>query len=144
MGHKWRVDRDGYVVGNVFDVERRKSTRLALHRVVARAPSDVLVDHVFGRLLDCRRSVLRWAIHSDNSANRRADCTGRSSKYRGVTFHKKSGKWQAQCKHRDRNYYLGLFEFEADAAEAYNRKARELFRRFANVNRLPRERATAA
>ena len=138
MRHKWRLDQDGYVVGNVWSAQRQKSTRLALHRCVARAPAGVIVDHVFGSKLDCRRSALRHATPSENTANRRSPRTGRSSRYRGVTLHKQTGKWQAAAKYLNRNFYLGLFASEADAATAYNSKAWALWGRFAVLNRIPR------
>ena len=139
----WRLDQDGYVVANVFDVERRKSTRLALHRLIARAPSALLVDHIFGNKLDCRRCALRHATPSQNTANRRGARTGRSSKYKGVTLHG-CGRFQAQAKHGDKNFYLGLHVTQEAAAEAYNRKARELWGRFASLNRIPRLAGRAA
>lgn len=136
MRYPWRLDSDGYVIGYVFDRALGKSVRLALHRLVARTPTGVLCDHIFGRKTDCRRRALRHATHSQNTANRRDDRSGRSSKYRGVTRHRRSGKWQAQCKHANVNAYLGLFATEVDAARAYNAKARAVWGRFAHLNRV--------
>lgn len=141
LRHRWRLDRDGYVVASVYDVGRCKSTTLPLHRLVCRAPHGVLVDHVRGAKLDCRRNALRFATHSQNSANRRSARDGRSSRYRGVTLHR-TGRWQAQLKHADTNYYLGLFTTEHEAAAVYNKRARYVWGRFAVINRLPRTAAS--
>jgi AP2 domain len=43
-----------------------------------------------------------------------------SSRYTGVTWHKKAGKWQAAIYVTGKSRYLGLFESEKDAASAYN------------------------
>ena len=140
MRHKWRLDRDGYACTNVFDVKLRRSTRLALHRLVARAPGGILVDHVFANKLDCRRAALRHATGSENAANRRASRLGRSSRYRGVTLHRQSGRYQAQCEHAGIYHYLGLYDDQESAARAYNAKARQLWGKFANLNRIRRSR----
>ena len=143
MSRSWRLNAQGYVIVHVFDLVRKKSMLFSLHRMVARATDGVLVDHVRGNLLDCRRCALRWATASQNSANRRDDRTGRSSRFRGVTWHR-SGRWQAQLKHREVNRYLGLFKEEIQAALAYNQAARAIWGRFANLNRLPRSARRAA
>jgi hypothetical protein len=43
-----------------------------------------------------------------------------SSKYRGVTWCKKSTKWKAQIKYDGKLRHLGTFEDEENAANAYN------------------------
>jgi hypothetical protein len=43
-----------------------------------------------------------------------------SSKYRGVSWCKKSNKWKAQIKYDGKRQHLGVFENEENAANAYN------------------------
>ena len=136
LAHRWIVV-GGYPATWIWNGPAKKGTFLALHRMVTNAPAGVLVDHKRGNTLDARRSMLRFATPSQNSANRRASRRGRSAKHRGVTLHRQSGRWQAQAKHRDKNHYLGLYETQEEAAQAYNRKARELWGPFAVLNRLP-------
>ena len=137
MRHRWRLDQDGYVVTNVWNYDTKVATRLALHRLIAGAPAGVLVDHAKGNKLDCRRCALRRATHAENTANRRSRRIGRSSRYRGVTLHKQTGRWQAACKHHNRCHYLGLFDTQEEAALAYNHEAKAIWGRFANLNRVP-------
>ena len=144
MRHLWRLDRQGYPTTSVWNLDTLRSTALTLHRLIARAPRGVLVDHVRQNLLDCRRCALRWATHSENTANSRVRRRGRSSRYRGVTLHKQTGRWQAAAKHLDKNHYLGLFDTEEEAAIAYNRKAKAFWGRFAILNRVPRLERKAA
>jgi len=59
---------------------------------------------------------------------------GSRSRFKGVHYHKVSGKWQARCSFNGRNHSLGYFTDEADAARAYDRKVVELFAEFARVN----------
>lgn len=48
-----------------------------------------------------------------------------TSGIKGVSFHKKSGKWRAQIRYSSKNHYLGIYEKIEDAAEA--RRAAEQF-----------------
>ena len=79
---------------------------------------------------------MRIATHQQNAQNRRGN-VGTSSRFKGVCWHKKYGKWQASITHNGRNIYLGLFTDEIDAAMAYDAKARELFGDFACCNFAP-------
>ncbi len=49
-----------------------------------------------------------------------------SSKYKGVTYYKRTGKWMAEIKHNNKRYHLGTFKTDWAAALAYNTKAKEL------------------
>jgi hypothetical protein len=131
------LDTGGYPYCALWDVERERVARIPLHRFIARAPEGLLVDHRNRNRTDARRSNLRWATPSQNSANRtprRKRST--SSRFVGVTWHRQAGRWQAGIKHRDRFHHLGLFANEGDAARAYNRKSRELHGAFGWQNRI--------
>lgn len=136
LSRRWSLDKGGYPAWHYFDVKLGKSVMVYLHRLVARAPAGVLVDHKHGDKLDARRSQLRRATPSQNSANRRLRLATKSSRFKGVTRHP-CGRWQAQCKHRDVNRYLGLHATEEAAALAYNREASRHWGEFATLNRVP-------
>jgi hypothetical protein len=73
------------------------------------------VDHLNRNKLDCRRANLR-IVSTRLEQMQNVSPRGGSSRYRGVTWNKGKGKWQAQCMVNYRCHYLGLFEDELDAA----------------------------
>ncbi len=50
------------------------------------------------------------------------------SKYRGVTWKKKSSQWVAKIHFAGKTEHLGYFDDEAEAGRAYDKRARQLGR----------------
>lgn len=48
-----------------------------------------------------------------------------TSKFTGVSFHKKAGKWMAQINIKKKHNFLGYFKTEIEAAQAYNARLRQ-------------------
>lgn len=76
------------------------------------------IDHKNLLKSDNRYDNLRKATKSQNAINS-IRSVKTSSKYKGVTWNAKNRKWQAQIKISGRQYYLGIFVEETDAALAY-------------------------
>lgn len=120
--------RTSYAVG------KRGGRTICLHRMVLNAPDGSDVDHINGDGLDCRRSNLRCSTHQENCFNARKRSSPTSSQYKGVSWHRRSGKWSAQiCVHGSK-VHLGLYATEIDAAEAYDAAAVLHFGEFARLN----------
>ena len=87
------------------------------------------VDHKDSNRANNNVSNLRWATNSENSYNSpiRNDNT---SGIKGVTWSKKSNKWQVQITHKGKNYQLGFFTDKEEAVKARKSKANELFGEF--------------
>lgn len=90
------------------------------------------VDHKDGNGLNNRWSNIRVASVSLNAANAKMPSTNTSG-FKGVTFHKQVGRWQAQIKKNGQSIYLGLFDRPEDAHAAYVDKAKEIFGEFARI-----------
>lgn len=138
---KWTATVARYKDGSVRDVYafRRIGGRLSgknvrLHRFILGITSlDVDVDHKNHNGLDCTRANLRPCTRSQNSANSRVNPESLSG-FKGVTWHKRAGKWQVKIKVMQQQTYLGLFESPILAAQAYNEAARKKFGEFALLN----------
>lgn len=110
-----------------------------MHRLIwalAKRPDCQSIDHINRNRLDNRLDNLRAATHTQNGANKGLLPTNTSG-YKGVYWDEPHGFWRAQIRKRGKFYHLGYFEIPEDAAYAYNKKARQLYREFAVLNELP-------
>ena len=106
-----------------------------MHRLITNAPKGLMVDHINHNGLDNRRKNLRLCTVSQNNRNRRPITRpNKGSKYKGVTFDKKRNLFKAEIQHNKKKYFLGRFKSQIKAAQAYDKKARELFGEFAYLN----------
>lgn len=123
---KWHIQpacngREGYAV-----------TKIRMHRVIINAPHGAMVDHINGDSLDNRKCNLRLCTNAQNQQN--TEARGGSSRHKGVSFNKKSGKWLAGFLFEGRRYYCGLWDDEDDAARAVDKKRGEVCGTFASKN----------
>ena len=124
-------DTDGYARASILGV-RLSAHRVAWTIMTGEWPSE-LIDHINGIPHDNRWANLRAASPSQNARNV-LPRKGSSSGFLGVTFHSKTGKWQAQIKSDGKNKYLGVFQNEIDAARAYDSAALGIHGDFARLN----------
>lgn len=78
----------------------------------------LVVDHINENKEDNRVANLRIVSNRKNLSRRK----NTSSKYPGVHFNKKSRKWIASISIDNKQEYLGIFNNENKAMEAYNNK----------------------
>ena len=128
---KWYAMKNGNVFYAVRNITvNGKQIKILMH-------CDILggkgIDHIDHNGTNNQRYNLRFATQSENNMNQRKRANT-SSKFKGVTWDKKTGKWVAHIKINGKLKYLGLFKNEIDGAKAYNAKAIEHFGEFANIN----------
>lgn len=131
--YKWYLVRGKCDCTYVQGYKSGPEERVLMHRLIMGSPAKLHIDHRNKNGLDNRLSNLRVATPSQNLSNRKSHKNS-SSRFLGVTYHKKANKWVAHiCKH-GKYQYLGLFIEEREAALAYNMAAIEVHKEFANLN----------
>ena len=132
---KWHF-HSGYAIRTKYlggGRENQKSGMIQMHRLTLNAGNGQEVDHKDGDGLNNQRKNLRIATSSQNSQNckKRKTC---SSKYKGVCWDKKNRKWRARIYLDKKEFSLGRYNSEIEAAHVYDKAAQKLFGEFAYLN----------
>lgn len=112
---------------------------ILMHREIMCAPQGLDVDHINGNSLDNRKANLRLCTHRQNLRNMRKPSHARSSKYKGVCWSKRRGKFISYIHGAEGRIHLGYYPDEIDAAKAYNEAAIKYHGDFAMLNIMPTE-----
>ena len=134
--HKWQA----FQVKGTWYAQRRGNSRnetVLMHRLILNPPDGLEVDHIKHHefYIDNRKKNLRLASRAENSRNTRKKRNA-SSSFKGVCWVEDHKKWKAVCHTRGKNYFLGYFSTEQEAAKAYNEGAKKHFGEFALLNTL--------
>lgn len=121
---QWHISDDGYASRTG---PRPQLLKYRMHRVIMGCVhgDKKQVDHIDGNKLNNQRCNLRIATHSENERNRGKNKNNKSG-HKGVSWHKKSNKWQVHVMANRKSIYLGLFENIHDASLAYENAAKKL------------------
>jgi len=111
---KQTLDNRGYHVVNLC--KDKKVKKHFVHRLVAQAylddySEDLQVDHIDGNRINNKLENLRMVTHQQNQWNH--------TKAKGYAWHKRDKKWIAYITVNYKLKYLGYFDTEAEAREAY-------------------------
>lgn len=123
----WHRTGKGYVAHCYYDCGNVRSTYL--HHFILGIKK---VDHKDGDRLNNRRQNLRCATGSQNAGNKRKSSRPKSSRFKGVYWHKQRGQWRVSVANPQQ--FLGAFTDEAEAAAVYDRAARARWGEFACLN----------
>jgi hypothetical protein len=107
---------NGYGYLKVFLCKDGVPKATYVHRLVAETflEPDALrnqVDHIDGDRLNNNLNNLRWVTSTENKHNRRTA--------KGYGWHKQHNKWIAQIMVNKKMHYLGCYDTEEDARQAY-------------------------
>lgn len=136
---KPNISTSGYIRYTFIVHKRPKTTRI--HRLVAELFLDfdpltgLFIDHIDRNRANNNFVNLRIISCSGNSMNS-VGSSKSSSKFKGVSKHSKSNKWVASITINYNPIYLGLFETELEASEAYDRECLKLHKEYACTNEM--------
>ena len=115
-----------------------KTETIYLHKLIAekylanlRTDAKNLAGTKSSDKLDCRLENLQWRSRSVASRQRK---TSSNAGYTGV--YKENGRYRAVISANKKSMHLGMFDTAEEAAEAYNRKSKELFGDEGKINRI--------
>jgi hypothetical protein len=128
--HKWYADEKK---GKFYAARTYNRKKIHMHHEIIDVPPDFLCDHINHNTLDNRKCNLRVCTPAQNARNRLPSRNCKSS-YKGVSWHKGSRRWAAEICYNNERIHLGYFDYEQDAAIAYDDMAIELFGPFACLN----------
>lgn len=125
---KWYYDR-GYAIKSI----RNSNCKIKyLHRFILNAiDSNIHVDHINGNKLDDQKTNLRLVNNQQNHFNSKLAKNNKCG-YKGVRFIGK--KYRTSIMYNYKNIHIGMFDDIIEAAKAYDKKALELFGKYANLN----------
>lgn len=138
MQWKWYAFKNGNTYYAVrFIKVNNKQKKIMMHRVIMNTSIDQEVDHQDHDGLNCQRYNMRNCTHQQNGMN--GGMHG-IVPYLGVYIKRK--KFAAKIGYNNKGINLGTFSTMEEAARAYDKKAKELFGEFANLNFKEKEYAS--
>ena len=123
----YKRGRYWYAVHNEGQHPNLKAT--LLHRFILDAPKGMVVDHINGNGLDCRRENMRLCTNTENIRNQKPRRLG---EYKGVQ--RRGRGWDALITVNYKVVSLGRFASEEAAARAYDAAAKKYHGEFARLN----------
>ena len=98
---RWHLSDTGYAV------RRTNGETVRLHRLIVNCPEGLVVDHLNGNKLDCRKSNLRICTQKENAKNHHGT--------KGYCYDKSKHKWMV----RYRGKFFGRYNSEEEAKRVY-------------------------
>lgn len=133
--YKWHANKSKLTFYAARCVKKnRRNSLVFMHRLIMNCPEDQFIDHINHNGLDNRRANLRLVSGEQNNWNRRKQRGTFSSRYKGVHYEKRNGKWASSISYKGKQIFIDWFEDQESAAKAYDAKARELFGPYACPN----------
>jgi hypothetical protein len=109
------------------------SNNIKLHRYIMNYNENNFIDHINNNPLDNRKDNLRIVTPTQNNMNK-SKHKNSSSKYIGVSFHKKNNIFESKICINGKVTYLGSFKNEDDAAKNRDEATKKYFGVYGNLN----------
>jgi len=107
---------------------------LRMHRLILNTPDNKETDHINGNGLDNRRCNLRICNDTENCRNSKMRTGAKSSSFKGLDWFRHQKKWRVRISVDKKSIFLGYFNDEGEAANAYDEAAKKYHGEFANLN----------
>jgi len=105
-----------------------------IHRLIITCPAHLMVDHINQDTQNNRRQNLRHATRAENGFNRQLNCNNKTRNKGVYKIKNNTNPFRASISYNGKTINLGCFSTAKDAAYAYDKKAVELFGKFAALN----------
>lgn len=109
---------------------RIKGKLISMHRYILKSDKGEYTDHKNRNGLDNRKENLRICSQSQNQYNRKKQVNNTSG-FKGISWHKKSKKWQVNLRIPGKQLYFGLYSNKEKALEVYNQNIKRICGEFA-------------
>lgn len=129
--YNWCLNNNGYVISSI------NNHIILLHRFIK--PTVKYIDHINHNKLDNRSENLRIVTKAQNNYNKIKCIKNNIVKYKNVYLDKRYNKYIAYITFNYKKIHIGTFNTPEEAAEAYNKKAKELFGEYACLNVIPKK-----
>jgi len=121
-----------YAIDHARAIIKGKSVRL--HNFIMRRTKKTRVHFKNGNHLDFRKQNMELVSLKFIHQKKGKISTPTTSEFKGVSWHSKNEKWEANIKKNQVRKYLGSFDNERDAAYTYNEAALKYFGEHAFLN----------
>lgn len=113
----------GYLIVDIFENKKRRA--ISVHQLVAMAflghkpcGMKIIVDHIDGDILNNNLSNIQLTTNGENTRKQRKRLNA-TSNFVGVSFCKSSNKWRAQIQINKKKKYIGIYNSQDEAFNAY-------------------------
>lgn len=128
-----KQEKDYFYVSAMTKSYKGKRSKIILSRLIMGFPEGKVVDHANHNTFDNRKANLRACTIQENRFNSLSQKNSKS-KYKGVHPHKRDNCFEVSIQKDGKDYYLGRFKDEKEAAIFYNQEAPKYHGEFAKLN----------
>jgi hypothetical protein len=132
--YKWMAttQRKTSYAGRDLSLGGGKSKRIYMHSILAKTPKGFVTDHIDGNSLNNQKKNLRVCTNAENLRNSGKPITN-SSGFKGVSFHKQTGKYRARITLNRKEIYLGEYKSKEVAHEIVKKEIVFYHKEFAHL-----------
>lgn len=132
MKHSWfvKIGKRGFTIYAQAKIQQKT---VLMHRMILSNVKGI-IDHRDCNGLNNQKYNLREVSYTVNNQNR-LQPSG-NTKFQGVYFEKRRNSFRSRIVKNGKAYHLGNHKSDIEAAEAYNKKALELYGPNARLNRV--------